>query len=238
MNGYRVEEQIGTGYYADVYQVVHLASGIAYAAKVYADEPAKREAATREREAFASLRHPRLPALHESFEHDGRIVAVMELVEGPNLRAIVEADGPISVEAAIAIGIDVCEVFAYTASIGWSYRDLHPKNIHPRTPKGAMLVDLDGSRPPGWPGMMSGRIGYRAPELEQSLAVTPACDVYSLAGCLHFAIVGDDPPTVPGPMPDRRLADLLDPCRVEDAAMRPTATALGAALRAYTGRPC
>ena len=233
MKGYRVEEQIGTGYYAEVFRVVHLASGVAYAAKVYADEAAKREAVAREREAFAALRHPRLPPLHDAFEHDGRLVNVMELVPGQNLRAIVEEHGPLPVGRAVAIGLDVCEVFAYTASIGWTYRDLHPKNVHPETPRGAMLVDLDGSRPPGWPGMMSGRIGYRAPELEQSLDVTPACDVYSLAGCVYFAITGDDPPTRPGPMPDRRLAEVLDPCRHEDAGLRPSAAELRRTLAAH-----
>jgi serine/threonine protein kinase len=228
VNDYRFEERIGSGYYAEVFQVVHVPTGAVYAAKVYADEPAKREAAAREQEAFAALRHARLPTLRESFAQDGRIVVIMELVPGPNLRAIVEAEGPLPVERAVSVGIDVCEAFEHTSALGWTYRDLHPKNVHPRTPKGAMLVDLDGSRPPGWPGMPSGRIGYRAPELERSLDVTPTCDIYSLAGCLFFAVVGDDPPIVPGPLPlrDRRLADILDPCRHEDAARRPTAAEL------------
>lgn len=226
MKRYRLEEQIGVGYYAEVYRAIEVATGRVYAAKVYADEPAKREAAAREREAFAQLRHPRLPALRDSFEHDGRIYVVMELVEGPNLRAIVEADGRLPVERAASIGVEVCEAFAYTAGLGWTYRDLHPKNLHPNTPRGTMLVDLDGCRPPGWPGVPSGRIGYRAPELERSRETTPACDVYSLAGCLYFAIVGDDPPIVPGPMPATPLSAALDPCRDEDAARRPSAAEL------------
>jgi serine/threonine protein kinase len=107
-----------------------------------------------------------------------------------------------------------------------------------------MLLDLDNARPPDAPGEPAGRAGYRAPELERGGSVTPACDVFSLAGCLYFALVGDDPPEQPGPLPGRRrrldasspLADLLDACRQADPARRPPAAVVHASLRSLGQR--
>ena len=235
--GYRIDSLLGSGYYADVFRALDLGSGGAYAAKVYVDEHAKRLAWEREIAALRPLVHPRLPVLRAWFESDGRLFVVMELVEGASLRQAVETRGPLAVDRALRVALDVCEALEYVASRGWTYRDLHPKNIHPDTPKGAMLVDMDGARPPGWPPP-AGRIGYRAPELDAERPVSPACDVYSLVGCLYFALTGDDPPTKPGPIPELRrllaryppLVGLLDAGRLADPSQRPSIGALRAAL--------
>ena len=62
-HGYRLDALLGSGYYADVFGVVDLASGASYAAKMYASDPPKRAAALRETEALRALSHARLPAL-------------------------------------------------------------------------------------------------------------------------------------------------------------------------------
>ncbi len=94
-------------------------------------------------------------------------------------------------------------------------------------------------RPAGRVSLQGGS-GYRAPELERSLAVTPACDVYSLAGCLYFALTGEDPPDRLGPIPDLRwrisspeLAGLLNACRTIDPLVRPNMGELAVALRRF-----
>jgi serine/threonine-protein kinase len=221
-----------------VFRARQLGTGAAYAAKIYARDPAKRQAAAREIEALQRLTHPRLPAFMEAFDEDEWFVVVMELVAGDNLRRTVETHGPFAVDRVIRLGIEACQVFEYIASQQWTYRDLHPKNVHHDTPKGTMLVDLDGARPPHWPAQPSGRIGYRAPELDTDQPMSPACDVYSLAGCLSFALTGEDPPTHPGPLTDLRrplaawprVADVLDACRQADPTRRPRADALRATL--------
>jgi hypothetical protein len=50
--GYRIDTFLGSGYFADVFRALDLRSGTAYAAKVYADEPAKRQAAAWEADAL------------------------------------------------------------------------------------------------------------------------------------------------------------------------------------------
>lgn len=237
--GYRLEAFLDSGYFADVFRAHDLGSGLAYAAKIYGDAPPKRDAWTRETAALRGLAHRRLPALKEAFEDSGRFFVVMELVEGASLRQDVETHGPLPTERAVKLGIEVGEVLEYIASRGWTYRDFHPRNIHVDTPKGAMLLDLDGARPPGWPAQPAGRAGYRAPELAAERTVSAACDVYSLVGCLYFALLGEDPPADPGPLPELRgplgsfpgLADMLDAGRRADPRQRPAAGAVRAALR-------
>ncbi len=164
---------------------------------------------------------------------------VMEFAAGPNLRDEVTVQGPLAIDSVVRFATELCEVFDYIAASGWTYRDLHPKNIHRRTHKGAMLVDLDGARTADWPAQVAGRAGYRAPELELQGSVSPACDVYSLAGCVHFGLTGEDPPEQPGALPALRgplftspaLLPVLEPCRSADPLLRPSARALRFALQ-------
>lgn len=243
--GFEFEGWLGSGYYADVFRVVDRRSGAPCAAKLYAEEPSKRRVAERELAALRRLAHPRLPALRAWFDAGPWRVVAMELVEGRDLRSSVEAVGPLAAERVVSLGGQACEVLAAIADEGWTYRDLHPRNVHPDTPKGLMLLDLDNSRPPGAPAEPAGRAGYRAPELAGGGAVTPACDVFSLAGCMAFALTGVDPPERPGPLSDLRgrlgdapaLADLLDACRQAEPARRPSAAALRAALRSLAPSP-
>jgi serine/threonine-protein kinase len=228
-SGYRVEALVGSGYYADVFRIVDLTTGRSYAAKVYAASPVGAAAAAREVEALRALAHARAPALRETLDQGGWPIVVMELVAGRNLRAEAGRHGPLPAERALGLAIEVCELLEHVGARGWTYRDLHPKNIHPDTPKGAMLVDFDGARPPAWPARGGGRAGYRAPELERGGSVGPSCDVYSLAGCVYFALTGRDPPERPGARLDRArevravpgLSALLNACRRLGPRARP-----------------
>lgn len=237
---YQVSGFLGSGYYADVFRAVEVETGLPYAAKVYRGGVRRTRAAIREQEALRSLSHHRLPALRDSFREGDRTFVVMELVGGASLRHDVETRGPFAAGQVVALAVDLCEVFEYIAAREWTYRDLHPRNVHRDTPKGTMLLDLDGARPPHWPAQPAGRIGYRAPELARGGDVTPACDVYSLAGCLYFALTGRDPPPEPGPLAGLRgplsapssLAGVLDACRSPEPEQRPSARALRARLEA------
>lgn len=230
---YRVEGFIASGYYADVFRATDVPSGRAVALKVFADEPPKRDAWTREVAALTHLSHPRIPRLWDAFEQSGWLCAAMDLVEGVGLRETVEREGSLPVDRVIRLGIEVAEVLGYIAAKQWTYRDLHPRNIFVGTPRGAMMLDFDGARPPGWPARPSGRIGYRAPELEEGGGITPACDVFSLAGCLFFALTREDPPFTAGPLSRLNelpkcghLAELLDQCRSPYPESRPSAAAV------------
>lgn len=234
---YLVIDHLGSGYIADVLRVTDESTGATYAAKFYSDTPAARAAADHERDALIALAHARVPTFWDAFEHDGDRVNLMDVVAGPSLRERVDTRGALDQTHAIALGIELCEAFEHFAALGWTYRDLHPRNIHPDTPRGAMLVDFDGVRPPDWPARPSGRIGYRAPELARPGSATVACDVFSVAGCIYFAVVGRDPSTRPGSLAELEsaistpsLVTTLVACRQLNPSRRPSISELRTTL--------
>ena len=237
-----VEAYLASGYVADIFAVRNVATNSRYVAKLYGRDETKRFFAAREVAAHTQLVHPRIPALIDAFADDPWYCVVMELAGGTELRRHVEAAGPLSVAAAVKLGRDLCDVLDAVTANGWTYRDLHPRNIMVGGARGAVIVDFDGARPPGWPPEPRGRFGYRAPELEESGEVTPVCDVYSLAGCLYFALTREDPPLTSGPMPrllgplarHPRLARLLDACRDARPHRRPAIESLSQAFGAVT----
>lgn len=235
---YRVGALVGSGYYADVFEIRERLTGASWAAKVYPARSASKAAAGREIDALKALSHWRMPSLHDCFAEAGLTWVIMDLIPGPDLRADVGARGPLGASVALRMGAEACELLEYCRSRGWTYRDLHPKNIHHRTPKGVVVVDFDGARPAGAAGESGGRIGYRAPEVASSVKVHPACDVFGLAGCIHFAMTGKDPPVEPGALPlihaARALSpaavDILERCRSRDPEARPEVGRLRLAL--------
>ncbi|HEV8636377.1 MAG TPA: protein kinase [Chloroflexota bacterium] len=243
--GFRLTGLLGSGYYADVFRAIDLRSGRACAAKGYRPGHARRRAAAREAGALRQLVHHRIPALIDSFVEDGWRFVVMDLIDGPSLRAEVEGLGPLAVDRAIRLGAELCEALEHVASRGWVFRDLHPKNVHLDPARGATLLDFDGARRANSRGAPGGRIGYRSPEVENRLRLTAAADVYGLAGCLHFALTGEDPPAEAGALripPAARasrpaLFDLLDQCRAPEPGRRPTAGFLGARFCLISTRP-
>jgi serine/threonine-protein kinase len=232
---YAVGPILGEGYYAKVFQLEELTTGALFAGKVYPARAAARAAALHEVAALTALAHPRMPSMREAFEVSGRTWVVMDLVTGPSLRDDVEANGPLEARAALNVGADVCELLIYVAAQGWTYRDLHPRNIHHLTPTGVIVLDFDGARPPHTAGEAGGRIGYRAPEVASSKRVHPGCHAFSVAGCIYFALVGADPPTAPGTLPSAEglsvgAVEVLRRCRSADPEVRPTTRALRYAL--------
>ena len=233
---YELGARLGRGYRAEVFRAVDRRDGSAWALKLFAADEAGRTAARFEAEALRALAHPRLPAFHDALEVDGRPAVAMAVVAGPDLRTEVERGGGLPVPSALRMGTELCDLLVHVGARGWTLRDLHPRNVHRLTPGGTMALDLDGARPEGWPAEGGGRVMYRAPELLQG-PVTPACDVYSLAGCLYFALAADDPPRASGPLEwpglASALAAALNRCRSQIPPERPAAEAVAEALRRF-----
>ena len=60
-----------------------------------AGREALRERALREARAAARLNHPGVVTLHDAVEADDRLFLVMELVDAPTLRDLVDRSGPV-----------------------------------------------------------------------------------------------------------------------------------------------
>ena len=114
--GYRIEAEIGRGGMGVVYRARHLALDRERALKVISpalsEDPRFRERFQREARLAASLEHPNVVPVDHAGDEGGVLYLSMRLVEGSDLRRIVEASGPLDARRAsllltgIAAGLD------------------------------------------------------------------------------------------------------------------------------------
>ncbi|TDI36004.1 MAG: hypothetical protein E2P02_26420 [Acidobacteria bacterium] len=129
---YAITEPIGKGGMGEVYRANDTKLGRDVAIKVLPEEFARdKERLDRfEREArlLAQVNHPNIATLHRLEEHDGQKFIVMELVEGETLAERI-ASGPIPLDEAIPLFIQIAEGLEAAHEKGIIHRDLKPANI-------------------------------------------------------------------------------------------------------------
>jgi eukaryotic-like serine/threonine-protein kinase len=213
-----------------------------------ASDPAALRELAREGEALARLAHPVLVrgfdvAAGGRFPH-----LLMEHLEGPTLRELVDRDGALALEQILPLGLHVASALHYLAAEGMVHLDVKPDNVVMGAPP--RLIDLSVARAVADAARIRrpiGSDGYMAPEQCDPAfgPVGPPADVFGLAATLHHAVAGARPfardgeqrfPQVerdPAPLPrhvPRALADLLRAGLDRRAAARPTAAELAAGL--------
>lgn len=184
-----------------------------------------------EAKAASALNHPNVAHVYDiGSQEDLRYIA-MEIVEGETLRARV-ARGPLPVDAALDIALQVGAALAAAHAHGIIHRDIKPENIIIRPDGYAKVLDfgLAKLRDPRdsatlvktATGIAMGTIGYMAPEQFTSSDVTPAADVYSL-GVVLYEMVHGVRPQAPGPGPQNlppRVEAIIDRALAKDPGDR------------------
>ena len=92
----------------------------------------------REAEVVASLNRPHIAAIYHLEEYEQSRVLVLELVEGETLADRI-ARGPIPLDEALQIALQVAEALEAAHEKGIIHRDLRPANIK-LTPEGKVKV--------------------------------------------------------------------------------------------------
>jgi YVTN family beta-propeller protein len=204
--GYRIEAEIGRGGMGVVYRARHLALDRERALKVISPalstDPHFRERFQREARLAASLEHPNIVPVDHAGDEGGVLYLSMRLVEGSDLRRIVEAEGPLDARrasqllAGVAAGLDAAH------ERGLLHRDVKPANVLVEGVDGeerAFLTDFGISRIAGGGGTVTasgellGSPDYVAPEQVAGDRVDYRTDVYALGCLLHFALTGQPP---------------------------------------------
>lgn len=254
---YRIEAEIGRGGYSVVYRARDLSLDTRVALKLLVPPPAS-EAVARERmrrEAIVArgLSHPNVVALHDFTEADGRAFLTMELVDGPDLAARVQAAGPLPVEEVISLAREIGAALGAAHAMGVLHRDVKPQNVLLGSDGRARLADFGSARMVDMTtvtrtGGLVGTIAYAAPEIVKGDRGDARSDLYALGVTLYFSLSGLLPdqrsphlPVTPSPVGFRPrtlrsdvpawLDDLVANLTREEPGLRlPTAGALGRAL--------
>ena len=203
---FKIEHLIGTGGMASVYRATDTALGRTVAVKLFRADGASSEPERQSGEIalLASLNHFGLVTLFDAGTTmvDGapRTFIVMELIDGPDLRARIES-GPLTSPDVAAMGADLAEALHYVHEQGIIHRDVKPANVllapsgFPGRGLHAKLADfgiarlLDQTRLTAT-GSMLGTASYLSPEQALGASIAAPTDVYSLGLVLLECLTG------------------------------------------------
>src|SRR4051812_21885316 len=163
----------------------------------------------REARAAAAFRHPNVAAVfHFGASSVGdRCYYAMEVVEGETLEALVRREGPLKVEAALEVAVQVTRALIAAAEHGLIHRDLKPGNIMlTRTGAGpaeldvkvidfglAKAITLNGNEMDLTQGSFLGTPAFASPEQFRGVPADARSDIYSLGATVWYALTGEVP---------------------------------------------
>jgi serine/threonine protein kinase/Tfp pilus assembly protein PilF len=165
-----------------------------------------RERFLREARAAAALRHPNVAGVFRfgTLAGDDRCYCAMELVEGETLEAVVRRDGPLKLEVALEIAVQVTQALIAAAERGLVHRDLKPANImltqSVSSPAKIEVKVIDfglAKAAGGVPDEMAltrgefvGTPAFASPEQFAGGSIDARTDIYALGVTLWFALSG------------------------------------------------
>ena len=132
LNHYEITSQLGKGGMGEVFRAKDQKLGRDVAIKVLPEEFARDADRVsrfqREAKLLASLNHPNIAAIYGLEESSGINFLVLELVEGQTLADWIKT-GPIPVEEALKLALQIAEALEAAHEKGVIHRDLKPANI-------------------------------------------------------------------------------------------------------------
>jgi len=199
---YRLDGLIASGGMAEVWRAHDDLLDRAVAVKVplgpLRQRPEFMERFRREAVAAARLNHPRVVGVYDTGS-DPEIGAfiVMELVEGPSLKALM-AERRLSTERAVEITAEVAQALDFAHRAGVVHRDIKPANV---------LVAADGPKVADFgiakggarcsdmteTGITLGTARYLSPEQVEGKVLDARSDLYSLGVVLYEMLCGQAP---------------------------------------------
>jgi serine/threonine protein kinase len=212
---YEIVASIGAGGMGEVWRARDTRLDRTVAVKVlpaqFAGDAQLRLRFEREAKAISSLTHPNICTLHDVGHEDGVDFLVMEFLEGATLADRIER-GPLPVDQALSIGIQITDALEKAHRQGIVHRDLKPGNII-LTKGGAKLLDFGlakfGSQSSDAvvgvtamatqqkaltsEGTIIGTFQYMAPEQLEAGNADARTDIFALGAVLYEMLTGRRP---------------------------------------------
>jgi len=157
----------------------------------------------REAELLASLNHPNIAVIHEIIEEEKSGYLVLEYVPGQTLAERI-AKGPLKLQEALTIALQIAEAVAAAHEHDVIHRDLKPGNIK-LTPDGRVRVlDFGLAKAVGGelsekpttvtqPGRLMGTPAYMSPEQACGKSTDRRTDIWSFGCVLYEMLTGHLP---------------------------------------------
>lgn len=152
-----------------------------------------------EARATLRLRQERIVGTHNVFREGGNYYIVMECMAGGSLEESLQAHGPLPVDKAVQVAVEVCEGLAYAHERGVIHCDLKPANILFDKDGHAKVADFGIAHVSGemltrtWKtpqGLVAGTLPYMSPEQADGVRNDPRIDVYAVGAVLYRMLTG------------------------------------------------
>ena len=202
LSHYRVLERLGGGAMGVVYRGLDLRLDRHVALKFLPPELSRdseaRERLTQEARAASALDHPNLCTIHDiDATPEGQLFIAMAYYDGATLKNRL-ATGPVSVDEALDIAIQMAQGLAEAHAAGIVHRDIKPANVMLTKNGLVKIVDfgiakLVGVTGPTQAGTTIGTVSYMSPEQVACETVDQQSDVWSLGAVLYELLTGRPP---------------------------------------------
>lgn len=160
--------------------------------------PEAAELFAQEAEHLLPINHPALPHFVDRFVLQERPYLVMQPVYGKTLHQHVLEQGPLPLNEAIAVVLQICDALDYLhhQPVPIIHQAIEPKHVIRHSQAASSAISLVGLTPYRSleVSLHYNSTGYRAPEQKQG-QVSPATDLYAIAPLLVYLLTGKDPAT-------------------------------------------
>jgi serine/threonine protein kinase len=199
---YEILGKLGEGAMGIVYRARDTAIGRVVALKMLSAELGAEDELharfRREAEAIGRLSHPNIVTVYDLGESDGQLYMAMELLEGDDLRRLIERRMDVPLADRVRVLVQICEAVAYAHSRGVVHRDIKPANIVVTTGAKVKILDFGLARVATRAtitrkGMILGTPDYMAPEQAMGKAVDRRSDVFSSGSVFYEFLTGEKP---------------------------------------------
>jgi serine/threonine-protein kinase len=208
---YRLKSKIGVGGMGEVWAAHHAALKRDVAVKILRAEQNSSPLAVarfeREVRATAELNHPNTIRVFDyGTTDDGLWYYAMELLEGADLKALIESCGPMDPARAVKLMWQASKALAEAHARGITHRDVKPENLFVTQLGGgegefmkvldfglAKLAEADPAAALTQTGMAVGTPKYVSPEVVFGGPADARSDVYGLGAVLYYCVSGKPP---------------------------------------------
>ncbi len=211
VGAYVVRELLGAGGVGEVWRATDERLNRDVSIKVLlphlSNDPERVRHFTEEARTAGSLNHPNILSVHDVGEHGSAPFIVSEYVEGESLRTRLKR-GPLSVELAIAVAVQMARGLSAAHQGGIIHCDLKPDNIFLRSDGGVKILDFGLAKlnvAPSSPSVqrdaasdatvarIAGTAGYTAPEQIRGEEADVRSDLFALGVTMYEMLAGDRP---------------------------------------------
>lgn len=206
---YRIESFVARGGMAVVYRAMDIRLARTVALKLLAPELSAndnfRQRFMRESRLAAACDHPNIIPIYEAGEVEDRLYIAMRYVVGTDLRGLLDREGPLPLDRALALFSQVAGALDAAHARGLVHRDVKPGNIMVASGAGhedsdhVYLTDFGLTKRSlsltGYTtaGHFLGTIDYVAPEQIAGKPVDARADIYALGSVLYEALTAVPP---------------------------------------------